>query len=136
MFDDCGVLRICKSKSDLKNRLLKESTSRRAHSSVTATILDGSTVLWIVHWPADSASTKFSLIIKEALHINWIKPSLNQQVKHANLKLCCYLCTYANHYYELCIYTCFHIIILYSDDGSGNCRNMLVLKLSKRYYFC
>ena len=37
----------------------------------------------------DSASTKFSLKIKEALHINWIKPSLNQQVKHANLKLCC-----------------------------------------------
>ena len=39
------------------------------------------------------------------------------------------LCTYANHYYELCIYACFHIIILYSYDGSGNCRNMLVLKL-------
>ena len=37
--------------------------------------------------------------------------------------------TYANHYYELCVYTCFHIIILFSDDGSGNCRNMLVLKL-------
>ena len=39
------------------------------------------------------------------------------------------LCIYANHYYELCIYTYYHIIILYSDDGSGNCRNMSVLKL-------
>lgn len=52
MFDDSGVLRICKSKSDLKNRLFKESSSRCALSSVSATVLDGSAVLWVVHWPA------------------------------------------------------------------------------------
>ena len=47
----------------------------------------------------------------------------------ASLTFVANLCIYANHYYELCIYTYYHIIILYSDDGSGNCRNMSVLKL-------
>jgi len=35
----------------------------------------------------DSASTKFQLKLKEAMHINWEKPNLNQQVKHINLTL-------------------------------------------------
>ena len=52
MFDASGMMRICKSKSDLKNRLLKETSSRCAVSSVAATVLDGSAVLWVVHWPA------------------------------------------------------------------------------------
>ena len=36
---------------------------------------------------ADSAPTKFQLILKEAMHINWEKPNLNQQVHHVNLTL-------------------------------------------------
>ena len=52
MFDASGMMRICKSKSDLKNRLLKETSSRCAVLSVAATVLDGSAVLWVVHWPA------------------------------------------------------------------------------------
>ena len=52
MFDASAMMRICKSKSDLKNRLLKETSSRCAVSSVAATVLDGSAVLWVVHWPA------------------------------------------------------------------------------------
>ena len=52
MFDAPGMMRICKSKSDLKNHLLKETSSRCAVSSVAATVLDGSAVLWVVHWPA------------------------------------------------------------------------------------
>ena len=44
MFDDSGMMRIRKSKSDLKNRLLKETSSRCAVSSVAATVLDGSAV--------------------------------------------------------------------------------------------
>ena len=52
MFDAPGMMRICKSKSDLKNSLLKETSSRCAVSSVAATVLDGSAVLWVVHWPA------------------------------------------------------------------------------------
>ena len=35
----------------------------------------------------DSAPTKFQLKLKEARHINWEKPNLNQQVHHVNLTL-------------------------------------------------
>ena len=35
----------------------------------------------------DSAPTKFQLKLKEAKHINWEKPNLNQQVHHVNLTL-------------------------------------------------
>ena len=35
----------------------------------------------------DSASTRFQLKIKEAMHILWEQPSLNSQVKHLNLSL-------------------------------------------------
>ena len=35
----------------------------------------------------DQASSRFTLKIKEALHILWEKPTLNAQVKHVNLKL-------------------------------------------------
>ena len=35
----------------------------------------------------DSAPTKFQLKLKEAMHINWEKPNLNQQVHHVNLTL-------------------------------------------------
>ena len=35
----------------------------------------------------DSAPTKFQLKLKEAMHIDWVKPSLNQQVQHVNLTL-------------------------------------------------
>ena len=34
-----------------------------------------------------SAPTKFQLKLKEAMHINWEKPDLNQQVHHVNLTL-------------------------------------------------
>ena len=35
----------------------------------------------------DSAPTKFQLKLKEAMHIDWEKPNLNQQVHHVNLTL-------------------------------------------------
>ena len=35
----------------------------------------------------DSAPTKFQLKLNEAMHINWEKPNLNQQVHHVNLTL-------------------------------------------------
>ena len=35
----------------------------------------------------DSAPTKFQLKLKEAMHINWETPNLNQQVHHVNLTL-------------------------------------------------
>ena len=50
----------------------------------------------------DSSPTKFQLKLKEAMHINWEKPNLNQQVHHVNLTLtlqalCSFrLCTHSN----------------------------------------
>ena len=35
----------------------------------------------------DSAPTKFQLKLKEAMHINCEKPTLNQQIQHVNLTL-------------------------------------------------
>ena len=35
----------------------------------------------------DQATTRTQLKMKEALHIHWEKPSLNQQLFHANLNL-------------------------------------------------
>ena len=35
----------------------------------------------------DHASTTFQLKIKEAIHIQWEKPTLNHQLYHVNLKL-------------------------------------------------
>ena len=35
----------------------------------------------------DKANSKFDLKIKEALHINWIKPNLNAQQNHLALTL-------------------------------------------------
>ena len=35
----------------------------------------------------DKANSKFDLNIKEALHINWIKPNLNVQQNHLALPL-------------------------------------------------
>ena len=37
--------------------------------------------------PGSWQETPFQLKIKEALHILWDNPILNQQVKHVNLKL-------------------------------------------------
>ena len=35
----------------------------------------------------DYASSPFRLKIKEALHINWLKPGLNKQKEHANITI-------------------------------------------------
>ena len=35
----------------------------------------------------DSAASKYKIKIKEALHIKWDKPILNQQLKHLELSL-------------------------------------------------
>jgi len=64
MFHDSGVMRICKAKSDLKKRLAKESSSRCSTSTVAANVLDGSAVLWVVHWPAKGVIADFVLNFK------------------------------------------------------------------------
>ena len=59
MFHDSGEMRLCKSKSDLKNRLAIESSLRCASTNVKATVLDGSAVLWVIHWPAKGTVLDF-----------------------------------------------------------------------------
>jgi hypothetical protein len=49
MFDESGKMRDAKSKSNLKNALKVEASSRNVH--IDAAFLDGCAVLWTVHWP-------------------------------------------------------------------------------------
>jgi hypothetical protein len=59
MFLDSGEMRICKSKSDLKNKMAISSSARLSASNVAAMVLDGSAVLWVVHWPAKGIFSDF-----------------------------------------------------------------------------
>ena len=59
MFHDSGAMRICNTISNLKKRLANEESLRCSMSNVTATVLDGSDVLWVVHWPAKGVITDF-----------------------------------------------------------------------------
>ncbi len=51
MFDEHGHMREAKNKSQLKNSLQVESSSRLAGKDVNAIVLDGCAVLWVVPWP-------------------------------------------------------------------------------------
>lgn len=51
MFHESGTMRICKAKAELKKRLAKESSTRHNASHVATCVLDGSAVLWVIHWP-------------------------------------------------------------------------------------
>ena len=59
MFYDSGAMRMCKAKQDLKKGLAKEASSRCSTSNVAASVLDGSAVLWVVHWPAKGVIADF-----------------------------------------------------------------------------
>ena len=59
MFHDSDAMRICKAKSGFKKRLAKEASSRCRMSNVMSTVLDGSDVLWVVHWPDKGAIADF-----------------------------------------------------------------------------
>ena len=59
MFCDSGAMIICKAKSDLKKRLAKEASSPCSTSKVAASVLDGSAVLWVVHWLAKGVIASF-----------------------------------------------------------------------------
>ena len=59
MFHDSGAARMCKAKSDLKKRLARESSSRIVETNQAAIVLDGSAILWVVHWPAKGKVVDF-----------------------------------------------------------------------------
>jgi len=48
-----------KAKSDLKKRLARETSSRIAETNQAAVVLDGSAILWVVHWPAKGTVVGF-----------------------------------------------------------------------------
>jgi len=71
-FHDSGAMKSCKAKSDLKKRLAKEASSRCSKFNVGASVLDGSAVLWVVHWSAKAVIADFvesckSFLVKKLL---------------------------------------------------------------------
>ena len=59
MFHDSGAARMCKAKSDLKKRLARETSSKVVETNQAAVVLDGSAILWVVHWPAKGTVVDF-----------------------------------------------------------------------------
>ena len=51
MFTDSGDMRIGKSKAQLKTQLQVDLSTRKASQEIQCRVLDGSVVLWVIHWP-------------------------------------------------------------------------------------
>ena len=51
MFTDSGDMRIGKSKEQLKTQLQVELSTRKTSQEIQCRVLDGSAVLWVIHWP-------------------------------------------------------------------------------------
>ena len=58
------------------------------------------------------------LMLKEAMHIKWENPTLNKQLKHADLTLSFW-------YYSLCSTSLFYCILL--NDGNMSCFKLKVV---------
>ncbi|KAJ8366608.1 hypothetical protein AAFF_G00348540 [Aldrovandia affinis] len=65
MFTEDGM-RICKAKSTLKKSLQIE-VSRRNAGDADITVIDGSALLWTIHWPADGTVADFIENVKTRL---------------------------------------------------------------------
>ena len=59
MFHDSGAARMCKAKSDLRKRLARETSLRIVETNQPTAVLDGSAILWVVHWPAKGTVVDF-----------------------------------------------------------------------------
>ena len=59
-------MRICKAKSKLK-RSLQIEVSRRNAGDADATVIDGSALLWTVHWPADGSVADFIVNVNKRI---------------------------------------------------------------------
>jgi len=58
MFTNTGEMRLATSKSTLKNKL-KVEVMTRSTSKPANVIIDGSAILWVVHWPAQGTVQSF-----------------------------------------------------------------------------
>ena len=59
MYEDNGGMRITKTKSVLKQKLQVEHSSRTG-SKCEVVIIDGSALLWVIHWPASGNVSDFA----------------------------------------------------------------------------
>ena len=53
MFTDNGIMRICTAKSVLEKLLQPEVSETSIDKEITCTVIDGSTVLDVIRWPAN-----------------------------------------------------------------------------------
>ena len=83
----CYIGEICRHfKTRIEEHVKKDNTSHTfKHLHSTATCFDSYNSLYFKI--IDKANFKFDLKIKEALHINWIKPNLNAQQNYLALTL-------------------------------------------------
>ena len=58
MFTDSGDMRIGKSKAQLKTQI--ELSTRKASQEIQFRVLDGSAVLWVIHWPLNGKVARLS----------------------------------------------------------------------------
>lgn len=65
MFTEEGM-RLCKAKSTLKKSLQVEVSKRKA-GDADITVIDGSALLWTIHWPADGTAADFIENVKARL---------------------------------------------------------------------
>lgn len=78
MFTDLGEMRICKSKSNMKKAFQVTVSDRRPVNSDTTIIIDGSALMWCVHWPEKGSVQDY---------INEIKSAVGRHLKRGNVHL-------------------------------------------------
>ncbi|CAM1304979.1 Uncharacterised protein at_DN2341 [Pycnogonum litorale] len=65
MFNDSGDMRTGKAKAQLKKQLQVEMSSRNILPNVKCRVIDGSAVLWVIHWPANGTARDFVVNFKQ-----------------------------------------------------------------------
>ena len=68
----------------------------------------------------DCAPNKLQLMLKEAMHIKWENPTLNKQLKHADLTLSFWYYSLSLFYIYVYIYFCSHNILCYNHCNYFN----------------
>ena len=64
LFDDCGDMRIAKSKATLKNQTKVEVSTRQTgrQQGEIRTVIDGFALLWIPSWPSSSPTRQATVM--------------------------------------------------------------------------
>lgn len=65
MFTGPGDMRIGKAKAQLKEQLQVNFSSRKALEDIKCVVLDGSAVLWVIHWPSSGTVRDFVSNVKK-----------------------------------------------------------------------